>query len=90
MPKTAMIRARTEPSLKKEAENVFKKLGLTSTEAINLFYTQVKLHKGLPFEVKIPNEATLRTFEKTDREEDLVQCKDADDMFKKLGLSSPS
>ena len=90
MPKTAMIRARTEPTLKKAAENVFKKLGLTSTEAINLFYTQVKLHKGLPFEVKIPNEATLRIFEKTDREEDLVQCNDTDDMFKKLGLSSPS
>ena len=90
MPKTAMIRARTEPALKKEAENVFKKLGLTSTEAINLFYTQVKLHKGLPFEVKIPNEATIRTFKKTDTGEDITQCKDADDMFEKLGLSSLS
>jgi DNA-damage-inducible protein J len=90
MPKTAMIRARTEPALKKEAESVFKKLGLTSTEAINLFYTQVKLHKGLPFEVKVPNETTIRTFEKTDRGEDIAQCKDADDMFKKLGVYSPS
>ncbi len=90
MPKTAMIRARTEPALKKEAESVFKKLGLTSTEAINLFYTQVKLHKGLPFEVKVPNETTIRTFEKTDRGEDITRCKDAVDMFKKLGVSSPS
>ncbi len=58
MPKTAMIRARTEPALKEEAEHVFDELGLSQTEAINLFYRQVVLHHGLTFEVKIPNAAT--------------------------------
>jgi len=58
MPKTAMIRARTEPALKEEAEHVFDELGLNQTEAINLFYRQVVLHHGLPFEVKIPNAGT--------------------------------
>ncbi|MGH2574156.1 MAG: type II toxin-antitoxin system RelB/DinJ family antitoxin, partial [Ignavibacteria bacterium] len=43
MAKTAMIRARTEPKLKKEVESIFNKLGLNSTEAINLFYKQVRL-----------------------------------------------
>ena len=58
MPKTETIRARVEPSLKQEAEAVLGALGLSPTEAITLFYKQVTLHHGLPFEVKIPNRAT--------------------------------
>ena len=48
MAKTAMIVARTEPALKADAEKVLKKLGLSTTEAINLFLSQIRLHKGLP------------------------------------------
>ncbi len=58
MSKTAMIRARMEPGLKEEAEQVLAKVGLTPTEAIRLFYRQVSLQRGLPFEVRIPNAAT--------------------------------
>ena len=55
MKKTAMIRARIEPAIKKEAESVFKEIGLNVSEAIGLFYRQVKLRKGMPFEVNIDN-----------------------------------
>ena len=65
--KTATIRARTEPSLKADAERVFRKLGISSSEAINLFYSQVRLRKGLPFPVEIPNAVTRQTFEKVER-----------------------
>ncbi|MBF0555860.1 MAG: type II toxin-antitoxin system RelB/DinJ family antitoxin [Nitrospirae bacterium] len=87
MPKTAMIRARTEASLKKEAECIFKELGISSTEAINLFYSQVALCKGLPFEVKIPNKTTLETFKKTDRGEDLTHFANIDDLLKDIEKS---
>jgi DNA-damage-inducible protein J len=87
MAKTAMIRARTEPALKKEAEGIFKKLGISSAEAINIFYSQVKLHKGLPFPVAIPNETTMRTFEKTDRGEELTEYKTVNDLLADLGIS---
>lgn len=60
MGKTETIRARVEPALKREAEAVLKKIGLTSGEAITLFLTQVKLTKGLPFAVRIPNKQTKR------------------------------
>ncbi|MCY3645374.1 MAG: type II toxin-antitoxin system RelB/DinJ family antitoxin [Chloroflexi bacterium] len=59
MPKTAMIRARVEPELKREAEDLFLELGMSATEAITLFYRQVTMHRGLPFDVRIPNEETL-------------------------------
>lgn len=58
MSKTAMIRARMEPDLKTEAEQVLAQVGLTPTEAIRLFYRQVSLHGGLPFEVRVPNAET--------------------------------
>ncbi|MCU7494576.1 MAG: type II toxin-antitoxin system RelB/DinJ family antitoxin [Ignavibacteria bacterium] len=53
MAKTATIRARIEPELKSEVENIFKKLGVSTTEVISMLYSQVKLTKGLPFEVKL-------------------------------------
>ena len=60
MAKTEMIRARVEPDLKHQAEELFTELGLSATEAITLFYKQVTLHRGLPFDVKVPNAETLK------------------------------
>ena len=65
MAKTEMIRARVEPDLKQDAEAVLNKLGMTPTEAITLFYKQVKLHRGLPFPVRIPNKETIRAIKET-------------------------
>ena len=86
MSKTATVRARIEPSLKKKAESLLGKMGLSATQAIIMFYRQITLRKGLPFDVVIPNKTTRKTFEDTDAERDLVLCKDADDMFRKLGI----
>lgn len=47
---------------------------------------QVQIRKGLSFDVVIPNKTTRNTFEDTDAGRDIVVCKDADDMFKKLGI----
>jgi len=60
MAKTKMIRARVEPRLKHDAEEVLDKLGMTPTEAITLFYKQVTLYRGLPFPVRIPDAATRK------------------------------
>ncbi len=86
MSKTATIRARIQPDLKDKAEYVFRRLGLSTTQAITLFYKQVELRGGLPFEVAIPNKTTRRTFANTDAGRDLIVCEDTDDMFRKLGI----
>jgi DNA-damage-inducible protein J len=86
MIKTATVRARLEPKLKDHAESVFHRLGLNSTQAVTIFYRQVELRGGLPFNVAIPSPAARRTFEATDAGHDLVLCKDADDMFRQLGI----
>ena len=63
MAKTEMIRARVEPELKREAEELFSALGLSATEAITLFYKQVTLHRGLPFAVRTPNVDTIQALQ---------------------------
>ena len=86
MKKSSTIRARIEPDLKDKAEHIFRKLGLTTTQAITIFYKQVELRNGLPFDVAIPNETTYRTFDDTDAGRNLVVCEDVEDMFRKLGI----
>ncbi len=86
MSKTATVRARLEPELKEHAETIFHRLGLNATQAITMFYKQVELREGLPFDISIPNATTKRTFSSTDAGRELVVCKDAEDMFKKLGI----
>jgi len=86
MAKIATVRARIEPWLKEDVEKLFKKMGISTTEAINLFYRQVKLRNGLPFNVVIPNKTTEKVFNDTDARRNLIRCEDADDMFDKLGI----
>jgi DNA-damage-inducible protein J len=56
--KTDIINARIEPRLKHSAEKIFRELGLTTTDAISIFLSQVVLTKGLPFPVRVPNAVT--------------------------------
>lgn len=83
MERAAMIRARTDPDVKKKADAIFEKLGLNATGAINMFYKQVILHKGIPFDVRIPNATTRKAMAdvKTGKVE---RFKDAESMFKAL------
>ncbi|HZK76269.1 MAG TPA: type II toxin-antitoxin system RelB/DinJ family antitoxin [Candidatus Kapabacteria bacterium] len=86
MAKTAMIRARIEPELKEEVERVLEKLGMSVSEAISLFFKQVKYQRGMPFDVRIPNRATLRTIKKTDAGKKLTQHESLRDLRKHLGF----
>lgn len=82
--RNATIRARTEDWLKGEVEDIFKNLGMTPSEAINLFYNQVRLRKGLPFNVLIPNEETEQVLRDTDEGKNLVRYETLEDMFEDL------
>ncbi len=52
-----------DKATKDEAKLIFKKLGLTMGDAVNLFLRQVKLNNGLPFDVRIPNDETKKVIE---------------------------
>ena len=86
MPKTAVISARIDPDLKRSAEEVFKKLGLTATQAITLFYKYVELEHGLPFAVRIPNDVTAEALEQARTRQNLESFNTLEDLFKDLGI----
>jgi DNA-damage-inducible protein J len=54
--KSANLYARIEPEVKEQAEGILSALGIPASNAINMFYKQIILQRGLPFEVKIPSE----------------------------------
>ena len=54
MAKTSNIFARVEPTVKEQAEDILAQLGVSMSNAINMFLRQVVLQKGVPFEMKLP------------------------------------
>jgi len=84
MSRTVTVRARMSPGLKSDVEVLLEQLGVTTTDAINMFFSQIRLRKGIPFSVEVPNKITCRTFETTDRGEELHAYKSLDEMFKAL------
>ena len=65
--KTAVLHTRIAPALKTQAESIFDQIGLSSADAIRIFFKQVILRKGLPFDVAIPNKKTVETLKKSER-----------------------
>ncbi|MGO8903763.1 MAG: type II toxin-antitoxin system RelB/DinJ family antitoxin [Isosphaeraceae bacterium] len=89
MAKTETIRARVEAKLKADADAVLDELGLTASDAIRLFYKQVALRRGLPFDVVIPNAATRKAMRDVIEGRQLTQYKDTREMFEKTGPLKP-
>lgn len=59
MAKSANLYVRIEPEVKEQAEKILSALGIPASNAINMFYKQIILQKGLPFDVKIPDKRPL-------------------------------
>ncbi|WP_417908990.1 type II toxin-antitoxin system RelB/DinJ family antitoxin [Candidatus Electronema sp. PJ] len=81
--KTAVVHARIEPETKEKAEHILRRLGISPTEAIRIFYNQICLGNGLPFPVviPIPNQCTAATLEKSKLGEEIEEFSSLDEMF---------
>jgi len=86
MSKTATIRARVEPNLKSEVEDILERLGLSASEAIQLLYRQIKLRHGLPFDVRLPNKLTTLTLRRSKQGQGVKRFAKKDDLYRDLGL----
>ena len=54
MAKTSSIHIRVDPKVKEEVEKILNVIGMTSTEAINIYLKQIIINSGIPFEIKAP------------------------------------
>ena len=87
MAKTDTLHIRIEPSVKQRAEETLKDLGLSITEAINVFLNQVILNDGIPFEIKKPrfNKESIQAMEDTKNGKNLSKTFDnVNEMFEEL------
>ena len=84
--KSETVRSRVEPTLKIDVESVLSELGLSMSEAIELYVRQIKLRHGIPFDIRIPNEKTRTTFEDTNKGKNLKHHANAHDLFEDLDI----
>lgn len=84
--KNSVVRARVSDDLKNESEAILKRLGLSMAEAITIFLSQVTLHQGMPFEVKIPNKKTQAVMLKSDQGEGVTRLSSLDDFWYDLKI----
>lgn len=68
MAKSANLYARIEPDLKEQAESILAALGITASNAITMFYKQIVLQRGMPFEMKLPAARPLDVSTMTDEQ----------------------
>lgn len=73
MSKSNQIQVRIDPDTKAVAEAVFAKLGIKPSEAVRMFYHQVSINQGIPFELKIPNAETEAAFKDAEEGRNLVR-----------------
>jgi len=79
--KTAAVHTRIQPEIKEQAEGILQRLGLSPTEAIRMFYTQITLRNGLPFDVSIPNDETIRALEDSRSGRNLERFNSTEELF---------
>ena len=72
---SALVQARLRPELKQEAERLLAEIGLNPSEAIRVFYTQITIQGGIPFEMKVPNKETIQALEEMNDPEKRAKLK---------------
>lgn len=70
--KTSIINARVKPELKGDVEEILSKLGITTTQAITMFFEQIRLNRGIPFSLQLPNDETVKAMQDARKNKGLV------------------
>ena len=84
MAKSETIQARINPEIKREAQRILSRLHISMSEAIAVYLTQITLHKGIPFDIKIPNDLTAKTLKESKQGKNLHRVDNVNDLFKEL------
>lgn len=81
---TTTIQARIDAQSKEQAKKILDFLGLTMSQAISLYFRQIVLRRGIPFEIEIPNELTAKALRTSQKGRGLHKSANVDKLFKEL------
>ncbi|GMA08245.1 hypothetical protein GCM10025886_13960 [Tetragenococcus halophilus subsp. flandriensis] len=82
-----VVQVQLDKELVEKAESILKDLGLDRTTALRIFYKQIVLNNGLPFEIKYPDTPNAETIKAL--EEDLTNApsySSSEELWKELGV----
>jgi DNA-damage-inducible protein J len=85
MPKTAIIQTRIDENTKTQVQAILAALDISMSQAISMFLRQVVIHRGIPFELKIPNALTTKTLKRVEAGRGLRRVTGVDKLFRELG-----
>jgi DNA-damage-inducible protein J len=86
MVRRGYLNVRLDESLMTEVHAIFSTLGISTGDALTLIYNQVKLHRGFPFELKVPTDHTIEAMREGEQPEKLKAYKDFSAVRQELGL----
>ena len=66
MAKTSTIHVRIEPEIKEQVDNILTEIGISTTDAVNMFFRQVIRYQGIPLDLRIPNAETIAAIEEVE------------------------
>ena len=84
MAKTSNLNIRIEPEIKASAQEVLAQIGLTTSEAVNLFLIRVSKEKEIPFKIKIPNDVTKKALDDSRAGRNMKKFNSPDELFEDL------
>lgn len=85
MIKTARVEARIESTLKENVSDILRKLDISESDAIRMFYRQIAINRGIPFELKIPNKETIAALNEI-KKANLREYDNFDDYLNEIGI----
>lgn len=91
MQNSNVLHVRMDTKLKNNVSKILESLGLTESDAVKLFYRQVELHGGLPFDIKLPErilaeQKLIKELKKGEESFDRGEYYSIEDSKKDLGL----
>jgi len=77
---------RVEKDFYDEARDILKNFGLTFGDAVNLFLAKITIEKGIPFDLKLPNEELKNRIKNIENKKNITKYKNSDELFDDLGI----
>ena len=86
MSKRATLNVVLPRTLKSEVDEILSELGMTAKQTIHLFYRQIQLNRGIPFEMRLPNNLTAKTLREGRSGKGVRRFRTKKELFADLGL----
>ena len=80
---TTTINTRIDSKVKEQATKILDSLGMRPSTAISLFFKQIVLHRGIPFDIRLPNKLTMQAIEELESGKG-VRFNSAEELLKDL------